>query len=461
MITLEKVNQPELEVGLKPVMITEATIRERLSKVVKKMKEKQQDVLVIYADLEHGGNFEYLAGFVPRFEEALLVLHQSGEAYMVLGNENLNKASKARIAVTPVHMPHLSLPNQPMFEQRTVADILSDCKLGEAKAIGLVGWKQFTSTSEDNLGIVDLPYFIVEALRTVAPQAIITNQTAIFIGEHGVRQTNNANELAHYEFGAALAGNSILNAMNALEEGVSEMDVASHLDAYGQYHNVVTILASGERFIDANIYPTDKRIAIGDAISMTTGFKGGLQSRGGYAVSNVSQLPNHANDYLERLAIPYYHAVTTWVQSIELESTGGSLYQTIAQNFPQKDYGWYLNPGHLCSDEEWMASPIYPESFEKIKSGMIFQIDIIPSISGYAGASCESGIMLADESLRNAIATDYPEMWQRIQARRQYMIHELGINLPKHVLPTSNATLYYRPLLLDKDRALRIVKGEQ
>ena len=35
------------------------------------MQEENFDILVIYADLEHGSNFEYLCGFLPRFEEAL------------------------------------------------------------------------------------------------------------------------------------------------------------------------------------------------------------------------------------------------------------------------------------------------------------------------------------------------------------------------------------------------------
>lgn len=49
----------------------------------------------MYADKEHGGNFEYLTGFIPRFEEALLVLHREGEAVLVLGNENLKLAAFA------------------------------------------------------------------------------------------------------------------------------------------------------------------------------------------------------------------------------------------------------------------------------------------------------------------------------------------------------------------------------
>ncbi len=48
------------------------------------MHQHGYDTLIVYADKEHGGNFEYLTGFIPRFEEALLVLHREGEAVLVL-----------------------------------------------------------------------------------------------------------------------------------------------------------------------------------------------------------------------------------------------------------------------------------------------------------------------------------------------------------------------------------------
>ena len=81
---------------------------------------------------------------------------------------------------------------------------------------------------------------------------------------------------------------------------------------------------------------------------------------------------------------------------------------------------------------------------------MLFQIDIIPSVQGYAGVSCESGIFLADEKLRADIRQMYPEIWHRIQKRRKYIQNELGISLSEEILPTSSATAYLRPFMLDK-----------
>ena len=457
MIKLKEVEAPKPEEGLIPVMLSDETMQNRKARLLENMQKDGFDAVVVYADLEHGSNFEYLCGFLPRFEEALLILHANGKAFMVLGNENLNKAGKARIEAVPIHMPHFSLPNQPMQTEKSVAQILASCELEDAEKIGLIGWKNFTSHVEDNNLLFDLPYFLVEALKTVCGKAQFTNAAYLLIGENGVRTTNNANEFAHYEYGAALAGNCILKTMDRLKVGKTEMEMAETLAADGQRHSVVTIMATGARFEKANLYPGNKQIQCGDKISITTGFKGGLQSRAGYAVECAEQLPEKEQDYLKAVAIPYFQAVKTWLETIKIGINGNDLYEAVETVLPKEEYGWTLNPGHLCADEEWMSSPIYPQSEETLQSGMLFQIDIIPSVNGYGGVSCESGILLADEQLRKAIAKEYPAVWERIVKRRAYMQEVLGIRIQEDVLPTSMATAYLRPYLLKKEMALASV----
>ena len=87
---------------------------------------------------------------------------------------------------------------------------------------------------------------------------------------------------------------------------------------------------------------------------------------------------------------------------------------------------------------------------------MLFQIDIIPSVSGYGGVSCESGIFLADAQLRQEIKEAYPDIWGRVQERRAYIQNELGITLRDEILPTSSATAYLRPFMLDKTSAFTV-----
>lgn len=444
---------PKLEKNIYPVEISDETINKRKENVLEKMKMDNIDALIIYADLEHGGNFEYLCGFLPRFEEALLVLHQDGKAQMVLGNENLNKASKARIDVKSIHMPHFSLPNQPMNTTKTVSETLKECGLETYETVGIVGWKNFTSKLDENSKLFDIPGYIVDAFKKVYTNINFINGTYIFIGEDGVRTTNNANEFAHYEFGAALAGNSIFDVLNEIAVGKTEMELADKLDRYGQRNSVVTIMATGERFVKANMYPTNKKISLGDPLSITIGYKGGLQSRGGFAINSEDELPEGQKDYIEKVAAPYFNAVKEWLENIHIGMEGRELYNLIESVLPKEKYGWKLNPGHLCADEEWLSSPIYPESKEILKSGMLFQIDIIPSVKGYCGISCESGIMLADKDLINKIKEEYPYIWDRIEKRRKYIKNILGINISEEIIPTSAATALCKPFLLNKELA--------
>ena len=92
---------------------------------------------------------------------------------------------------------------------------------------------------------------------------------------------------------------------------------------------------------------------------------------------------------------------------------------------------------------------------EIIKNGMLFQIDIIPSVSGYGGISCESGVLLADEQLIQEIKQSYPMLYKRILKRQDYMRKELGIKISDQIIPTSMATAYCRPFMLNKDDALK------
>ena len=87
---------------------------------------------------------------------------------------------------------------------------------------------------------------------------------------------------------------------------------------------------------------------------------------------------------------------------------------------------------------------------------MCVQMDIIPSMAGYAGANCEDGIAIADADMRREIQERFPRVWTRIEARRRHMIDVLKINIADEVLPLSNLAATYRPYMLNKDMALAV-----
>lgn len=440
-----------------PVMLLDETMQERYRNVKKRMEQMKLDILVVYADLEHGNNFEYLTGFLPRFEEALLVLHQSGANYMIMGNENLNKVPLARIKATAIHAPHFSLPNQPMDTKDTMYTILQKAKLTEGKRVGIAGWKKFTTSKEDNQTLFDAPSYIVDEIKHIVGETgKVTNAIDIFIGEKGARCTNNVNEIEHYEFGASLASDCMLKAMDQVDVGVSELQLGNILQAYGQKNSVVTIAAAGTRFVKANLYPTGNTVALKDPVSLTIGYKGGLSSRVGYAVEHATQLPQETQDYVDAVVKPYYGTVVSWLEYVHCGCKGNDIYQLIEQVLPKADYHWHLCPGHLTADEEWMCSPIYEGSEEILESGMLFQIDIIPSVSGYAGTSAETTVCLANEELQEKIMEQAPALWGRIQKRRDYLEQTLHIKIHPDILPMCSTVGYLRPFLLDKERAMAV-----
>lgn len=461
-IALKHVPSPKKDWTGVPVFLSDETMLQRKKKILERMEENQIAQLIVYGDVEHSGNFEYLIGYFPRFEEALLIINQDGTMKLLLGNENLNKASKSRLEVEAIHVSLFSLPNQPDRNDLTLEDLLKQAGIVKEKRIGLVGWKNFTSSIENNSRFFDIPSYIVDTIRgLVNDSQNLVNASYLFIGENGARTTNNANEIAHFEFGASLASDSILDAMNAIDVGVSEMEVADKLVRYGQHTNVVTILASGERFVKANMFPTNKKIELGDPMSVTIGYRGGLSSRGGYAVNDESELPESQQDYLDKVAIPYFSAYIHWLENIHVGQTGGELYKQIEDVLPKETYGWELCPGHLTSYEEWTSSPVYEGSSEPLRSGMIMQVDFIPVMKGYAGVSAESTVGLADEQLQNEIKQSYPDLWERMTQRRLYLKETLGINLSKDVLPMCSTVGYLRPYLLRKDQALAKVNSTE
>ena len=456
-VQLEVVPEPPRDGAGVPVALTDATIRERTEKVLDRMHELELDQLVVYCDVEHSGNFAYLAGFFTRFEEGLIVIDADGRMAMVLGNENLNKAQHARVPVEAYLAPVFSLPNQPDAVARPLADILVEAGVRAGARVGLAGWKLFTSPAVDAPATFDVPTFIVEALRAaVGETGSLVNGTNVFIGDGGVRTTNNANEIAHYEFGAALASDAMLDAMDTLCSGVSEMELGDKLVRHGQHTSVVTIAATGPRFVQANMFPATSTVKWGDTISLTVGYAGGLSSRAGFAVSTADELPPEQAGWLERVAAPYFAAYVHWLECIRVGQTGGELFDEVERVLPRAEFGWTLCPGHLTAEEEWLCSPVYAGSCERLRSGMLFQIDIIPSVPGFAGVSAESTVALAEDALKRDIAARYPFLWERIEARRKYLIEVLGIELSPDVLPMCSTVAYLRPFMLNHRKAFSV-----
>ena len=451
------VDPPHPDHPNKKIFLSDETISERRQKILHLMQETNLSSIVVYADKEHGSNFEYLTGFIPRFEEGLQILNQDGTSTLVLGNENFNKVRFSRVESEGIHCPLFSLPNQPMGDFRPLADYLRQANIDSSKKVGVVGWKLLSNDFYDFHQNFDLPAFIIDALAEVVGKEKIVNATQIYIHPaRGARITNNANEIAFYEYGASLSSDSVLEAFNALKVGVKETEVGNLLNRNGQYHTVVPICAFGERFKKANLYPTENVLKNGDKVALTVAYKGGLSSRSGYAVTNLEELEKIDPGYFDEVVIPYFKAYNWWLENLSIGIKGGDFYDQFAEYYPQDTYGWELCPGHFVADEEWLSSPFYKGSDALIQSGSIFQVDFIPNQKGHHGVSAESTIALADEVLRQEIQVYYPELWKRIESRRFYLKENLNIHLNPEILPLASTLAYYRPFFLNPDIALAV-----
>lgn len=454
-IIMKKVRPPQADNSGKPVILSDKTYEERLNKVLKNMEDFGISSLVIYADKEHGSNFEYLTGFIPRFEEALQIINKDGTSILMLGNENYNKTKFARVKSQGVKVPLFSLPNQPMGDFKAFGEYLKEVEIDDSAKIGFVDWKLLSPEFTENTLISAVPHFVIESFAGIFGKDKLVNATHLYMDPgYGARATNNAEEIARYEYGASLASDALLSAYDGLKEGVSELEIGNFLNRDGQYQSVVTIAAFGDRFVDANIYPTEKTLAENDKVSLTVAYKGGLSSRAGYAAKDYESLEKIDLGYLEDVVIPYFKAYNFWLENVRIGKIGGEFYDEFNKFYPQEKYGWELNPGHLTADEEWLSSPFYKGSDRKVQSGMIFQVDFIPNQKGHQGVSAESTVAIADEILRAEIKENQPELWARIENRRKYLREELNIDLDESLLPMASTLAYYRPFMMDGEVAI-------
>lgn len=454
-IQFKQSQAPKPDNSGKPIILSDATFTQRKEKVLELMKKYDFSSLMIYADKEHGSNFEYLTGFIPRFEEAIQILNQDGSSILILGNENYNKTGMARTQSQGILCPFFSLPNQPMDYAKTFADYLKEADVDDSKRIGLVDWKLLSNDMTNFHNHHAVPAFIVDGIHEVFGAEKVVNATQLYMHpKEGARVTNNAEEIARYEYGASLASDAVLEAMNNLTIGQSELEAGNTLNRDGQYPSVVTIAAFGDRFAGANLYPTANTLNEGDKVALTVAYKGGLSSRSGYAVTDETKLADRDPGYLEEVVFPYFSAYKWWLDNLSIGKKGGEFYQEFSEFYPQATYGWHLCPGHLVADEEWLSSPFYQESDAVVQSGNIYQVDFIPSQASHNGVSAESTIAIADADLRARIQADQPELWARIQARKAYLRDKLGLDLSEELLPLASTFAYYRPFLLNQETAI-------
>jgi Xaa-Pro aminopeptidase len=426
----------------------------RLARLRERAEASGYDRLVVYADREHSAGISYLSGFDPRFEEAILVVGGATEAAILAGNECLGMASQAPLKMRPILFQDLSLPGQPRDRSRPLTEILGGQGIGRGSRVGVIGWKTYATRDA-----IDAPAFLVDELRRLSgPTGKVENATGILIdAANGLRVLNEVEQLAALEYAACQTSDGVRRAIFGLRPGMTESEVVRLLNWNGMPLSCHLMLTAGPRATLGLLSPGDRPIEKGDRFTVAFGVWGALNCRAGFVVGAADELPAGIRDYVDRLAGPYFEAIGEWYAALHVGQTGGALYDIIERRLGDPFFGIALNPGHQIQLDEWVNSPVSKGSQTELRSGMAFQVDVIPATgTEYFTTNIEDGVAIADGSLRDAFAAAYPAAWHRIVARRDFMNNTLGIELHPDVLPFSNIPAYLPPFLLQPDRAITL-----
>jgi Xaa-Pro aminopeptidase len=435
-----------------PPDLPAARYAERIEALRARMAARGYDRLVVWADREHSAGLAFLSGFDPRFEEAILVLGPDGEPAILVGNECWGTAGAAPLAMRRILFQDLSLPSQPRDRSRPLAEVLGDEGIVGGTIVGVVGWKTYADRAT-----IEAPAFLVDGLRRLTgPGGRVENAGDLLIDPaDGLRVINDVDQLASLEWAATRTSSGVRRVIEGLRPGMTEHEAVRLLEWDGSPLSCHLMLTAGPRATFGLLSPGSRPIEHGDRFTTAFGIWGALTCRAGFVVEDEAGLPPAIRDYVDRLVGPYFAAVVDWYEALRVGVEGGVLQAIVDRHLGDPFFGIFLNPGHQIHLDEWVNSPIFAGSTIPLRSGMAFQVDIIPATGGpYFTTNIEDGIALADAGLRAAFAAAHPAAWGRIEARRAFMREALGIRLHPDVLPFSTIPAYLPPFLLRPDRAM-------
>jgi len=426
------------------------------------MKTRKLDAIIVYGDREHFGNITYLSGYDPRFEESILIVGKTNLPILLVGLEGIAYAKRiAQIHAQNRVVPYFSLMGQSRsksMKPKEPSDLFREAGIKRGMKVGVAGWKHYTQDDFTRSSLaIEIPSYLIDALRqTTGSRTNVTNANDLLTDpENGLRNTHSVNELAAFEFAAATCSRQMHNLIMNLQDGITEYEAVQLMKLNGMPLITHIMLSSGERARVGLCSPSDRRIKRGDPLTAAFGVRGSLVCRAAYVVEKENELENIQPDYLSKICIPYFKLLATWYRSMKIGASGNEVFNTIERQAHSLGLKLALNPGHFIDLEEWTNSPFYPGSPYILKSGMMLQSDMIPLVPPPKfGVNVEDTIALADEKLQSSLRNQYPEMWHRIEKRREFMISRLGLSLNPEILPLCDNAAVLRPFLLAKHMAL-------
>jgi hypothetical protein len=456
-IELAVVPAPPIELGLELPSISATELQARIAAL---RAAVDADWVVVYADREHAANLIYLCNLDPRFEEALLVVG-GARPTLIVGKEDVGYVPIVPFEVEVICCPTFSLMGIDRSDGPTLEQALVDVGIKPGDRVGVVGWKAVGAGEAANPeSAIFAPAFFVDTLRALVGAAgrVVDVTPALTSPRRGLRTFASADQIAVFEWGASRCSAWVHAIIGCAAPGLSEREAFGAVEWAGEPLSYHPVFASGPDVALGLRSPSSRRLQLGDAAVTAIGLWGGNCARGGLLVASRDELNQTSEDYLERMAVPYWQAITTWFESLQVGVPGGAVFDAIVELLAGQEFASSLNPGHLIHYDEWMDSPIRDGSQDPIVSGMVLQSDIIPTgIRPGWTVNCEDTVAIADEALRTELERRHPELWSRIRTRQNYIRGTLGVTLPDEALPLSCTAAYLRPFWMASDTALAFV----
>jgi hypothetical protein len=451
-ISLQAIELPEFGKCAEIPDIPPSVYEQRFEATIAQMTALGYDYLLVFADREHNANLQFLTNLDPRFEEALLLLDRQGKRKLLLGNEDMGYTGVVPIPMDYELYQPFSLMGQDRSKSRDLTIILSEFGIKKGSSIGCAYYKTVDLKRKSQL---EIPAYLADILRKIVGKTgSISNANDIFMdNETGLRHHNCLEELVRFEWASCRTSESIKNVVKNVAIGMREYELAAYYQSDGLIFNCHPMVSTGEKAKNGMSSPSARQVQLGDAFTSAFGVQGALTCRAGFIAENKEQLPKDIGDTFEKLWRNYFETVVTWYENIGIGVKAADVSKKVEAVRDKTLFDFAVNTGHTIHLDEWVNSPFYSKSPTKLYSNMALQMDIIPVSKGaFVCANMEDGVVLADAHLRAEWAERFPQSWQRIVARRQFMIEQLGIKIKEEVLPLSNIPAYYAPYFLENDK---------
>ena len=426
----------------------------RIKLLLDKMAENNIAHAVFYGDREHFANIEYFTSYDCRFEEGLFILSADGDKTIVVGNEGMGYSYQIPFEVDRVLYQNFSLQGQPRDKSGTLVDVFRNAGVDGGGTVGVVGYKYFyPAYAAAPEKLFDVPMYIMEELFEAAGRDRIVNFTTAITGlPDGVRmRIHDPVEIAWAEHQACKTAGVILNLMDNLREGISEIELSRTggidfspvcmyaLVNFGPEHLSLALRSPGER-----------TLALGEVVGLCYGLRGSLTSRTGVAARSLADYPAELRRTFEPFYMRYWQAIAAWYEAVRPGVAGGAVFKAVMDLIGGPEYGVGLNPGHNTGMDEWTNSPVHKDSDLVIGSGSYMQCDVI-AVGGepIRNAICEDTVVVAEEELRDRLGRAFPEVLDRVRARQRKIRDALGIAIDDSLLPMSNLNAAYFPFLMN------------